>query len=126
MTGAGERLIARERYPGSEMELTQLQARSLERLQALGFQIVAFGLYPNYLGVRKGNCAALLAPVMPEGFVVYGTPTWLVGDNFGVRVKRSDGEWFVWKKERVEATPERVAELERFSSELSDALLPTI
>jgi hypothetical protein len=108
------------------MELTQQQARNLERLQAQGFQIVAFALYPNYLGVRKGNCAALLAPVMPEGFAIYGTPTWLVGDNFGVRVKRSDGEWFVWKKERVEATRERVAELEKFSAELTDALLPTI
>jgi hypothetical protein len=108
------------------MELTQQQARSLERLQAQGFQIVAFALYPNYLGVRKGNCAALLAPVMSEGFAIYGTPTWLVGDNFGVRVKRNDGEWFVWKKERVEATAERVAELERFSAELADALLPTI
>jgi hypothetical protein len=108
------------------MELTHQQARSLERLQAHGFQIVAFALYPNYLGVRKGNCAALLAPVVSEGFAIYGTPTWLVGDNFGVRVKRNDGEWFVWKKERVEATPERVDELERFSGELADALLPTI
>jgi hypothetical protein len=108
------------------MELTQRQARSLERLQAQGFQIVAFALYPNYLGVRKGNCAALLAAVMSEGFAIYGVPTWLIGDDLGVRVKRNDGEWFVWKKERVEATPERVAELERFSNELADALLPTI
>jgi hypothetical protein len=113
-------------YPDGDMELTQLQARTLERLQALGFQIVAFDLYPNYLGVRKGNCAALLARVMPEAFAIYGAPTWLVRDNFGVRVKHNDGEWFVWKKERVEATPERVAELERFSGELADALLPTI
>lgn len=113
-------------YPDSDMELTQHQARALERLQAQGFQIVAFSLYPNYVGVRKGNCAALLAPILSEGFAVYGTPAWLVGDNFGVRVKRNDGEWFVWKKERVEATPERVAELERFSAELGDALLPTI
>jgi hypothetical protein len=108
------------------MELTQQQARSLERLQAQGFQIVAFALYPNYLGVRKVNCAALLAPMMQEGFAVYGTPAWLVGNNFAVRVKRNDGEWFVWKKERVEATRERVAELEGFSTELADALLPTI
>jgi hypothetical protein len=108
------------------MELTQQQARSLERLQAQGFQIVAFALYPNYLGVRKGNCAALLAPILSESFAVYGASAWLVGDNFGVRVKRNDGEWFVWKKERVEATPERVAELERFSAALADALLPTI
>lgn len=113
-------------YPDSDMELTQQQARTLERLQAQGFQILAFGLYPNYLGVRKGNCAALLAPVITEGFAVYGTPTWLVGDNFGVRLKRNDGEWFVWKKERVEATPERVAELERFSADLANALLLTI
>lgn len=108
------------------MELTRQQARSLERLQAQGFQIVAFVLYPNYIGVRKGNCVALLAPVTSDGFAVYGTPTWLVGENFGMRVKRNDGDWFVWKKERVEATAQRVAELERFAGELGDALLPPI
>ena len=126
MTASARSSSSAHCYPESEMELTQQQARTLERLQAQGFQIVAFALYGNCIGVRKGNCAALLAPVMPEGFAVYGVPAWLVGDNFGVRVKRDDREWFVWKKERVEATPERVAELERFSGELADALLPTI
>jgi hypothetical protein len=108
------------------MELTHQQAKHLERLQAQGFQIVALALYPNYIGVRKGNCAALLAPLSSEGLTVYGTPVWLVGDNFGVRVKHNDGEWFVWKKQRVEATPERLAELQKFSAELADALLSTV
>jgi hypothetical protein len=108
------------------MELTHQRAKRLERLQAQGFQIVALALYPNYIGVRRGNCAALLAPLSSEGLTVYGAPAWLVGDNFAVRVKHNEREWFVWKKERVEATPERVAELEKFSRELTDALLPTV
>ena len=36
---------------------------------------------------------------------------------------RQDGrDWFVWKKERIEATPERLAEMEAFSADLSAAL----
>jgi hypothetical protein len=49
----------------------------------------------------------------------------LIGGNFTVRVTRDGGDWFVWKKERLEATPARVAELETFTAELSKAMLPT-
>jgi hypothetical protein len=103
--------------------LTHQQAEILQRLQALEFRIVAFPMYANYLGARKGNCAALLAPVN-GGFTIFGAPAYMVGENLGARVKRRDGEWFVWKGERVEATPERVAELERFKSELAAGLVP--
>jgi len=48
----------------------------------------------------------------------------MVGENLAVRVKRNDGEWFVWKKEQVRVTPERIAELEDFSAALADALIP--
>ncbi len=106
------------------MALTQQQAAILERLHQQGFQIVAFPMYANYVGVRKGDCAALLAPVLSDGFTVFGVPTCMIGDNLAARVKHRDGEYFVWKKDRVEATPQRVAELEQFSAELTSALIP--
>jgi hypothetical protein len=108
------------------MDLTPQQIAILERLQKRGFEIVAFAMYANYIGVRKGNCAALLAPAASDGFTVFGTPAYLIAGNFGVRVNRDGQEWFVWKKERIEATVARLAELERFSAEVSDALLPTV
>jgi hypothetical protein len=106
------------------MELTREQGEILERLHGQGFQIVAFPMYANYLGVRKGNCAALLAPVASDGFILFGAPTCLIGENLTARVRHEDGEYFVWKKDRLPATPERIAELERFSAELTNVLAP--
>jgi hypothetical protein len=106
------------------MDLTPGQAEVLERLYAQGFQIVAFPMYASYIGVRKGDYVALLAPVPSGGFAVFGAPTCLVGENLGARVKRSDGDYFVWKNERVEATAQRISELERFSAELTSSLNP--
>jgi|SRR5271155_4976957 len=108
------------------MDLTAQQIAILERLQRRDFQIVAFPMYANYIGVRKGNCAALLAPATANGFNLFGTPAYLIAGNFGVRVNRGGQEWFVWKKERVEATPVRLAELDQFSAEISEVLLPTV
>jgi hypothetical protein len=106
------------------MDLTRKHAEILERLHAQGFQVVAFPMYANYVGVRKGNCAALLAPISSDGFTVFGAPTYMVGENLGAKVKHEDGEWFVWKKQRVEATPHRVSELKEFSAKLMAALVP--
>ena len=108
------------------MDLTPHQAQILERLQSRGFQIVSFAMFGNYIGARKGNCVALLAPLATDGFKVFGEPTCMVGENLGALVKQKDGAWFVWKKDRVEATPDRITELEQFSAELADALLPTV
>jgi hypothetical protein len=107
------------------MELTPQQIGILERLQKRDFQIVAFPMYANHIGVRKGNCAALLAPVAAGGFSVFGSPTYLVGGNLSVSINRDGQSWFVWKKERIEATPARLTELARFTSELADCLLVT-
>jgi len=106
------------------MDLTALQAGILEQLQERGFQLGAFPLYTNYIVVRKGNCAALLAPVVSNGFAVYGSPTCMVGENLGVRVKRGDSDYFVFKKDQVPATAERLAELDEFSAALAEALIP--
>jgi len=107
------------------MDFTSQQISILERLHRREFQIVAFPMYANYVGVRKGNCAALLAPAAASGFDVYGQPAYLIGGNFSVRIRRDGRDWFVWKKEKLDVTPTRLAELDAFATELKDALLMT-
>ena len=102
------------------------QAAILQRLAAHDFRIVAFAMYENYVGVRKGNCAALLAPQVSGGFSIYGHPTYLVAGNLSAKILQGDGHYFIAKKDRVEATSERIAELEAFSAELAEALLPRV
>jgi len=96
----------------------------LERLVSQGFNLVAFPLYANAVGARKGICAALLDPVANGGFRVFGEPCVLLDGNLSVRITEKGKSWFVWKKQRLEATPERLAELDRFVAELKLALEP--
>ncbi len=103
------------------LELSALQIAVLERLQADGFELVAFPLYANYVGVRKGNCAALLQPA-GDGMKVFGEPCFLVAGNLSVRVRRGGQQWFVSKKNRLRATSERLAELDQFSTALAAVL----
>ncbi len=106
------------------MELTPQQLGFLGQLRSRGFDIVGFPMYEQYIGVRKGNCGALIAPVNGNGFKLYGEPSYLVAGSLSARTIQSDGHWFVRKKDKVAATPERTAELESFAAELADALLP--
>jgi hypothetical protein len=99
---------------------------TLQRLHLAGFEIVVFPMYANYVGTRKASCAALLAPAVGGGFSIFGAPAYLIGGNFGVRVRRDGREFFVWKKESVEVTAARLAELDAFAAELNDALLPQL
>src|SRR5580698_9659624 len=99
-------------------EISPQQIAILERMVVKGFSVVAFPLYANAVGVRKGSCAALLDPVANAGFRVFGEPCFLLEGNLTVRVKEKGKAWFVWKKQRLEATAERLAELERFVSEI--------
>src|ERR1700679_1811299 len=108
------------------MDLSPQQLAILQRLHVAGFEIVAFPMYANYVGTRRGNCAALLAPAAAGGFGIFGTPTHLIGGNFSVRVRRDGREFFVWKKESIEVTAARLAELDAFAAELTDALLPKV
>lgn len=103
------------------IELTAEQMSTLERLRERGFQFVAFPLYERRIGVRKGNCAALLDP--SEGRLrVFAEPAYLVAGNLSVVVSTRAEKFFVWKQCRVLATPERLEELERFASELGELL----
>lgn len=106
------------------LELTPQQMAVLERLRQPGFALAAFPLYASYLGVKKGNCAALLAAQNGATMKVYGEACYLVGGQMGVRVRRGGREFFVWKKNELEATPERQEELARFRAELEALLLP--
>jgi len=108
------------------MELTSNQFSVLTKLQQRGFEIVAFPMYESYVGVRKGNCGALLSPAGQSGFSLYGEPSYLVAGGLSARIIQSDGHWFVRKKEKIAASPERTAELEAFAAELVNALLPVV
>lgn len=90
----------------------------LERLAARGFAPLPPTLYANALGVRKGQCAALLEPLPGGRFRLLGEASWLVEGNLTVRVFRDGRWWFVWKKQKLEATPERLMELSTFAEEL--------
>ncbi len=105
------------------LELTPQQIAALERLAARGFEIVAFPLYASAVGVRRGNCAALLQPVTSGGMRLFAEPCYLVEGNLSVRVERGGSAWFVWKKKQLEATRERQAELDSFAQALSELLL---
>ena len=105
-------------------EFSAQQVGILERLVAKEFVLVAFPLYANAVGVRKGSCAALLDPIANGGFRVFGEPCVLLEGNLTVRISEKGKTWFVWKKRRVEATAERVSELERFVAELKLLLEP--
>jgi hypothetical protein len=107
-------------------EFSPQQIEILQRLVSKEFVLVAFPLYANAVGVRKGSCAALLDPVASSGFRVFGEPCILLDGNLTVRINEKGKGWFVWKKQRVEATPERLSELGSFVAELKLLLDPHI
>ena len=108
------------------LELSEQQIAILERLRERGFALVAFPLYASHVGVRRGECAALLAPVPGDGLRMFGDAFILLNGNPAVRVQRSGREVFVWKKDEVPATPERNAELAAFAEALTESLLASV
>ncbi|HXP78920.1 MAG TPA: hypothetical protein VN976_03375 [Verrucomicrobiae bacterium] len=105
-------------------EFSPQQVGILERLVEKEFVLVAFPLYANAVGVRKGSCTALLDPIANGGFRVFGEPCVLLDGNLTVRITEKGKTWFVWKKQRLEATLERVLELDSFVTELKLLLEP--
>jgi hypothetical protein len=104
------------------MELTPQQMKTIERLLEAGFRPLSIPPYESALCLRKGECAAVLAPVPNGGLKLVAPATYLVGGSLSVRLKRADGEVFVWKKNVLAATPERLKELEKFRAELTEIL----
>jgi hypothetical protein len=94
----------------------------IERLFAAGFRPIAIPPYESALCVKKGNCAALLAPVPGAGIKLLAPPSFVVDGNLSVKLKRGSSEVFVWKKKEVAATPEKLKELDSFRRELMEVL----
>lgn len=107
-------------------ELTPYQIAILERIVTHEFHVAAFPLYANVVGIRKGSYAALLDPIAGGGFRLYGEPCVLLDGNLTVRVTEKGQTWFVWKKLRLEANPDRLLELDRFVAELKMLLEPHV
>ena len=104
------------------VELSPRQMQVMERLFEAGFRPIAIPPYESALCMKKGNCVAALAPVPNAGMKLLAPASFMVDGNFSVKLKRGSGEVFVWKKNEVEATPERMRELESFKSELQEIL----
>ncbi len=103
-------------------ELTPQQMKTLERLFAAGFRPIAIPPYESALCVRRGECAALLSAIPNAGLTLLAPPTYIVDGNLSVKLKRGNSEVFVWKKKEIEASPERLRELETFRGELTSIL----
>ena len=99
-------------------ELTAKQMKVVERLFEAGFRPIAIPPYEKALCLHRGDCAALLAPVENGGLQLLAAPTFLINGNLSVRIKRGDSELFVFKKDELPATPDRLRELDTFRSEL--------
>lgn len=103
-------------------ELTPEQIQIVERLFANGFRPIAIPPYESALCMKKGECAAILAPIPNGGLKLLAPPSYLVEGNLSVKLKRDSGEVFVWKKKEVKATPEKLKELESFRQELAELM----
>ncbi len=105
------------------LDLSPKQIAILERCAAAGFKIVAFPLYESAVGIKKGNCAALLAAGAADRMTLLGEACYLIDGNLGVRVRRNGVDLFVWKKKELEVTMERLEELAQFRRDLNSVLL---
>ncbi len=90
----------------------------VERLLGAGLRPIAIPPYEKALCMHRGECAVLLEAVENGGLKMLAAPTFLVNGNLSVRVKKGAGEAFVFKKDAVEATEERLKELEAFRAEV--------
>jgi len=103
-------------------------SNSAQQLQAIyleGFEVETFERFPNILGLTKGNCIALVHPT-PDGLRLIGQPGWRMGELRGVLVVRAGKRVFQAKAELVEATPDRLAELDEFRRKLDELLQPRV
>jgi hypothetical protein len=96
-------------------------AEQLQKLYAAGFDLQTFERFPKAIGVLRDNCLAFLVPG-PGGLQILGNVGWRMGESLGPLVARSDRRVFIHKQETLEATPERIAVLERFKADLTAIL----
>jgi hypothetical protein len=93
----------------------------LQRLYLAGFELQTFDRFPKAIGVLRDGCIAFLVPG-PDGLQIMGNVGWRMGESLGPLVERAGGKIFVHKQETLEATPERIAALDRFRTDLKALL----
>ena len=98
-------------------------AEQLQRLYLAGFEFQTFERFPNTVGVVRGECIVLMMPT-PQGLQMIGTPGWRVGEAIGVLTEVGGRKVFQNKGQTVEATPERIAEVEKFRADVKSAMAP--
>lgn len=96
-------------------------ANQLQRLYLAGFDIQVFEMFSNSVGVIRDGCIALLR-TSPAGLQMIGAPGWRMGQTLGVLIEKDGRKVFQSKSELVEATPERLAALEKFKNDLDKQL----
>jgi len=96
-------------------------AEQLQQLYLAGFELQTFDRYPKCVGVVRENWVALLVPGV-RGLQVLGTPGWRMGEVMGVLTERAGRQVFQAKSEIVEATPERLAALQKFRDDVAEVL----
>ena len=96
-------------------------AEQLQQLYLAGFELQTFDRFPKAIGVLRDNCIAFLVPG-PAGMQILGNVGWRMGESLGPLVERGGRQVFVHKDEVLEATPERIATLERFRTDLRAVL----
>src|SRR5690348_15406218 len=104
------------------VELSPRQMQVMERLFEVGFGPIANPPGERAMRIMTRNSVTARAPVPDAGLKLVAPASYLIGGNFGVKLKRGSGEVFVWKKKEVETTPESVRELESFRAELQEIL----
>ncbi|MGO8986250.1 MAG: hypothetical protein ACLPHI_21800 [Terriglobales bacterium] len=97
-------------------------AEQLQRLYLAGFELQTFERYAKCVGVVRDGCVALLVPGV-DGLQVLGTPGWQMGEVMGVLTEIKGRKVFQAKSEIVDATPERLAALQKFREDLKDLLV---
>ena len=99
-------------------------AEQLQRIYLAGFELQTFERYPNSIGVIRDGCIALLKST-PVGLQLIGAPGWRMGEVLGVLIGKDGKQVFQAKSEVLEATPERLETLRRFTSALEQLLTAT-
>ena len=99
-------------------------AEQLQRLYLAGFEFQTFDMFPNAVGITRGDCIVMVLP-LPTGVQLIGTPGWRVGESIGVLTEQNGRKVFQNKSEVVEATPERLEALAAFRRDVEQAIAAT-
>jgi len=102
--------------------LTDAHLPRLQALAAAGFELINLPRFPGYVGAKKYDCAVLLEPVDGGGLRQFTAVGYLTEGNLSVLVQKGGEQWFVWKAQQVRATPELLAAVQQFESDLRAAL----